>query len=280
MSGKRIVIASVLLAGSLPICPASAAVGASDTPGAPDTYGEAVPAAERRPCPLVFGHGGYPGRPGATVKDRIRQPNHPRGLADHRRWGADGVEADVQLTRHGTKAVMWHNTTTNGLTGPRRRITELRWSTGPGNLRSRRISRGPYRGERVYTLRQWLDHARRLGLIALLEIKGEAKRILRDPAHAARGWREISRPIRERQRLQRILVYSRDPWIQRRLAERHPDILRGSAVVWTDGVRWDEPPPFWVANVPRWEAVLAKRPYGVLTNYPKQYRRWLTGECG
>jgi hypothetical protein len=67
-------------------------------------------------CPEVYGHGGYPASGDTVALDRVRQPNHPRGLAAQRGWGADGVEADVQLTRDGTKAVMWHNTTTGKLT--------------------------------------------------------------------------------------------------------------------------------------------------------------------
>jgi hypothetical protein len=67
-------------------------------------------------CPEVYGHGGYPASGDTVALDRVRQPNHPRGLAAQRGWGADGVEADVQFTRDGTKAVMWHNTTTGKLT--------------------------------------------------------------------------------------------------------------------------------------------------------------------
>lgn len=230
-------------------------------------------------CPLVFGHGGYPKEPNAWRKDRIRQPNHPRGLDDQKAWGADGVEGDVQLTRNGTKAVMWHNTSTNGLTGPKKNITDIWWTAGSTNLRDRRIARGPYAGERVYTLRQWLDHVRARGLIALLEIKPETKRILADPAHSAAAWREISDPIKERQGSQRILVYSTDPWIQQQLARRHPKLVKGSAARWTDSVAWDEPPPSWRGNVSRWRAVLNQGAKSVMTNYPKEYRAWLSGKC-
>ncbi|WP_049569145.1 glycerophosphodiester phosphodiesterase [Nonomuraea sp. SBT364] len=235
-------------------------------------------AATGRPpaCPLVFGHGGYPKNPGAAAKDLIRQPNHPSGVEDMRARGADGVEADVQLTRDGTKAVMWHNTTTNGLTGPNRKITDLWWAAGDGDLSSRRISRGPYTGERVHTLSEWLDHARAAGLIALLEVKRQAKPILERSGEA---WHELSGPILERQDTQRILLYSTDPWIQGELAERHPGLLRGSAVRWTDGVGWDEPPPGWRAQTPRWTKTLSRRPAGVLTDYPADYRRWLAGRC-
>lgn len=230
-------------------------------------------------CPLVFGHGGYPEGANGWAKDQIRQPNNPRALNAHKSWGADGVEADVQLTKEGTKAVMWHNTTTNGLTGKQQKITGIWWAYGAGNLSGRRIVRGPYKGERVYSLRQWLDHVRPLGLIALLEIKPETKAVLSNPKYAAQGWREISAPIRERQGKQRIMVYSTDPWIQSELAKRHPALLKGSAARWTDGVRWNEPVPSWKGNVPQWQAVLNQSPGSVMTNYPREYRAWLRGKC-
>lgn len=242
----------------------------------------AAPASARTApsCPLVFGHGGYPANPGATAKDRIRQANNPSAVDDMKAWGADGVEADVQLTREGTKAVMWHNVTTNGLTGPNRPITGIWWTAGSDNLKARRIARGPYQGEKVYTLREWLDHVRDAGLIALLEIKPQTRAILADPAYSSAGWRELSGPILERQSRQRILVYSTDPWVQAELARRHPSLLKGSAARWTDSVVWDEPPPSWTGNTVRWQSILKLNPPSVMTNYPAEYRRWLRGRCG
>ncbi|GAA4516169.1 glycerophosphodiester phosphodiesterase [Nonomuraea ferruginea] len=240
-----------------------------------------TPAAAAKPprCPLIFGHGGYPDNPGASLKDRIRQANNPSAVRHMRRSGAQGVEADVQLTKHGTKAVMWHNTTTNGLTGPRRAITDLWWSTGDGNLRSRRISRGPYKGEKVYTLRAWLQHVASVRMIALLEVKPQAKRVLASKAHSAAAWRELSYPLLERQDLQPIMVYSTDPWIQNQLAKRHPSLLKGEHARWTDSVVWDEPPPGWKGNTHRWQSILKLRPISIMTNYPLEYRRWLEGRC-
>ncbi|MDA0633542.1 hypothetical protein OUY22_08940 [Nonomuraea sp. MCN248] len=235
-------------------------------------------AAPRWRCPLIFGHGGYPKDPGATRKDRIRQANNPSAVRDLRRAGSDGVEADVQLTRNGTKAVMWHNTTTNGLTGRPRAITDLWWSNGPDSLKNRRIARGPYRGERVYTLNEWLSYAASTRTVALLEIKAEARRILAG-RHAAAGWREISGPILKRRNAQPIMVYSRDAWIQHELARRLPSLLKGSHARWTDSVVWDEPPPGWTGNVSRWQSILKLRPLSVMTNYPGQYRRWMAGRC-
>ncbi|WP_235854823.1 glycerophosphodiester phosphodiesterase family protein [Nonomuraea aridisoli] len=235
--------------------------------------------AQQAACPLVFGHGGYPTGANPWTRDQIRQPNHPRGVNDQKAWGADGVEGDVQLTREGTKAVMWHNTTTNGLTGVNRAITDLWWAAGSDNLQDRSIARGPYQGERVYTLRQWLDHVRSRGLVALLEIKPEAKKVLSTSAHAASGWREISDPIKERQGSQRILVYSKDAWIQGELAKRHPGLLKGSAARWTDSVAWEEPPPSWTGNTAQWQSVLGQAPPSVMTNYTKDYRAWLSGRC-
>nr|WP_055503389.1 glycerophosphodiester phosphodiesterase family protein [Nonomuraea pusilla] len=260
------VLAAVLLAGTAPAA-AAAESGARE--------------ARRTPaCPLVFGHGGYPTGPDAWARDQVRQPNHPRGVDDQKARGADGVEGDVQLTREGTKAVMWHNTSTHGLTGVKKNITDIWWTAGGDNLRDRRIDRGPYKGQGVYSLRQWLDHVRSRGLVALLEVKPETKPILSNPAYAARAWKEISGPLLERQASQRILVYSQDPWIQAELGRRHPALLKGSAARWTDGVAWEEPPPSWKGNTAQWQAVLGAGPRSVMTNYTKEYRAWLAGRCG
>ncbi|MEV5323178.1 glycerophosphodiester phosphodiesterase family protein [Nonomuraea fastidiosa] len=243
----------------------------------------AAPAAHARPaavaCPEVFGHGGYPTGPNPWDRDQIRQPNHARGIDDQKAWGADGVEGDVQVTRQGTKAVMWHNTTTNGLTGTRKNITDLWWAAGSDNLRDRSISRGPYKGQKVHTLRQWLDHVKSRGMIALLEIKPEARPVLSDPTYGAQAWKEVSDPIKERQASMRILVYSNDSWIQSELAKRHPGLLKGSQARWTDSVGWEEPPPSWTGNTARWTEVLAQAPKSVMTNYTKEYRAWLQGKC-
>ncbi|GAA3591903.1 hypothetical protein GCM10022419_088430 [Nonomuraea rosea] len=243
--------------------------------------GTVAPAAAARlpACPLVFGHGGYPTGASAWTRDQVRQPNHPRGVNDQKAWGAQGVEGDVQLTKQGTKAVMWHNTSTNGLTGANSLITGLWWTAGADNLQARRIARGPYQGEQVYTLRQWLDHVRSQGLVALLEIKPETKAVLSDAAYAAAAWKEISDPIKERQGTQQILVYSQDAWIQGQLATRHPGLLKGSAARWTDSVAWEEPPPAWTGNTPQWQAVLDGGPKSVMTNYTKEYKTWLAGKC-
>ncbi|MGP3929293.1 glycerophosphodiester phosphodiesterase [Nonomuraea sp. KM88] len=254
-----------------------AAIAVAVTPPAAHSQATTTRAAS---CPLVFGHGGYPSGPNPWERDQIRQPNNVRGVNDQKARGADGVEGDLQLTRHGTKAVMWHNTSTNGLTGTRKNITDLWWAAGSDNLRDRRIARGPYAGEQVYTLRQWLDHVRSTGLIALLEVKTEARAVLSDPAYATTAWKEISDPIKERQASQRILVYSLDSWIQGELAKRHPGLLKGSEARWTDSVSWTEPPPSWNGNVSRWQEVLAQAPKSVMTNFTREYRAWLTGACG
>ncbi|MFD1938161.1 glycerophosphodiester phosphodiesterase family protein [Nonomuraea mangrovi] len=240
---------------------------------APATAASGAPA-----CPLVFGHGGYPQDPSDMAKDQVRQPNNRRGVDDQKSWGAGGVEGDVQLTKEGTKAVMWHNTSTNGLTGPRQNITDIWWAYGSDNLQDRRILRGPYSGERVYTLREWLDYVRSKGLVALVEVKPETRRVL-GSSHAAKAWKEISDPILERQATQRIMVYSTDSWIQGELARRHPGLLKGSQAQWTDSVGWNEPPPAWSGNTARWQAVLNRSPKSVMTNYTKDYRAWLAGKC-
>ncbi|MBD3138893.1 glycerophosphodiester phosphodiesterase [Microbispora bryophytorum] len=270
-----------MIRASAGIAPALVVALLAPPPPAPPPAPAPAPASaeELPPCPLLIGHGGYPKSAGAKAKDVIRQPNVLRAVDDQASWGADGVEADVQLTRQGTKAVMWHNRTTNGLTGPRQEIREIGWADGPGDLRDRRVARGPYAGERVPTLREWLDHVRARGLIALLEIKKSAGPVLADPEHGTAAWREIVDPVVERQDEQPILVYSRDEWIEAGLADRLPDHLRGSAAKWADGVKWDEPPPPWQLNVPRWQAVFDRAPTSVMTSHTADYRAWLDGRC-
>ncbi|MEW9551863.1 glycerophosphodiester phosphodiesterase [Nonomuraea sp. NPDC050783] len=231
-------------------------------------------------CPLLFGHGGYPTGANPWERDQVRQPNNPKALDDQKSWGADGVEGDVQLTKQGTKAVMWHNTSTNGLTGVKRNITDIWWATGSDRLQGRTVARGPYTGERVHTLREWLDQVRSRGLVALLEIKPEARPVLSNATYAAAAWKEISDPIKERQASQRIMVYSTDSWIQAELARRHPTLLKGAHARWTDSVAWEEPPPAWSGNAARWQSVLGQAPPSVMTNYTREYRAWLTGKCG
>ncbi|MFI1970486.1 hypothetical protein [Streptomyces cinnamoneus] len=236
-------------------------------------------------CPQVFGHGGYPTGTDPWDRDQVRQPNNPRGLADQKRWGAAGVEGDLQLTMNGTKGVMWHNTTTNGLSGTRKAITEIWWGSGADRLQGRTITRGPYAGESVSTFREWLDHLKALKLVAFVELKGEAKQSLlhSDPAVRDSAWREVIDPIRERTASQEIMIYTRDdrlrPELDRRISAAGLESTRRGHPTWVDGIGWEEPPPAASGNHPRWQSTLAQGTRRVGTSWTKDYTTWLKGKC-
>jgi glycerophosphoryl diester phosphodiesterase len=249
----------------------------------------ASPAAALPPCPQIFGHGGYPsGAKGADTwnRDQVRQPNHPTGIQQQKTWGAVGVEADVQLTKNGTKAVMWHNASTWGLDGAKRSISDIWWATGSDKLQGRHINRGVYVGETVYTLREWLGSMASKRMIALLEIKPEARQSLfsGDSSIRSRAWAEILNPIKERYRSQEIMIYSHDTaiWaeLQKRVNAQGLSAVLRNRPTWTDAAEWEEPPPAWKENVSRWQQVLSQGPKRVATTYTNDYRKWLVGKCG
>ncbi|MFC6882738.1 MULTISPECIES: hypothetical protein [Actinomadura] len=260
--------------------------------------GPSAQAAVRLPaCPQVFGHGGYPSGANAWERDQIRQPNSIKALDAYRGWGAAGVEADVQLTKvtpDGGKAVMWHNTSTWGLTGPKKDVTGIYWTAGADRLQGRTVTRGPSKGQKVSTLREWLDHAKSARMIALLEIKPEtATFLLRGGADAtskkikARAWAEITGPVRERYRGQEIMVYSHHAGISAELASRaaagtFPDVVqKADRPTWVDDPKhpWEEPPPSWTLHQAAWKAALAKGPKRVATTYTADYVKWQKGKC-
>ncbi|GAA3374951.1 hypothetical protein GCM10020367_40810 [Streptomyces sannanensis] len=241
-------------------------------------------------CPTVFGHGGYPTGANPWDRDQVRQPNHPTGLAQQKSWGADGVEADLQLTKNGTKGVMWHNTTTNGLTGTRAPITELWWATGADRLKGRTITRGPYNGETVYTFREWLDSAKAKNLIPLVELKGEAKQSLLNSDSAIRetAWNEVLAPISERMSSQKIMIYTRDaalkPELDKRIRNAGLAAVLTGYPAWVDGIGWEEPPPAASGNYESWQAALTQLGSSatstrMATSWTKDLTAWLNGKC-
>ncbi|UUS34435.1 MULTISPECIES: glycerophosphodiester phosphodiesterase family protein [Streptomyces] len=241
-------------------------------------------------CPTVFGHGGYPTGPNSWERDQIRQPNHPRGLAQQKGWGASGVEADLQLTKDGATSVMWHNTTTNGLTGTRKAITELSWESGADPLKGRTITRGPYTGETVYTFREWLDSAASQGMIPLVELKGEARQSLlhTDPAIREAGWAEVISPMVERVGSQHIMIYTHDatlkPELERRVLEAGLASSLTGHPYWVDGIGWEEPPPAASGNHASWEQELALRgstttSVRMATSWTADFTAWLSERC-
>ncbi|MEU5839100.1 hypothetical protein ABZ820_36300 [Streptomyces diacarni] len=241
-------------------------------------------------CPTIFGHGGYPTGADPWDRDRIRQPNNPEALAQQKSWGAGGVEADLQLTRNGTKGVMWHNTTTNGLTGTRTPITELWWATGADQLKGRTITRGPYSGETVYTFREWLDDAKAKGLVPLVELKGEARQSLlhSDAAIRDRAWNEIIAPMAERMPSQEIMMFTHDTALEPELVKRLEAAGLGAALTahpaWVDGIGWEEPPPAASGNYASWQDNLSQlgsptRSVRMATSWTEDFKAWLSGKC-
>ncbi|NBE94091.1 hypothetical protein FE391_26295 [Nonomuraea sp. KC401] len=246
-------------------------------------------AAASRPCPLIFGHGGYPtGARGSDTwnRDLVRQPNNPAAIRAFKSWGASGVEADLQLTRDGTKAVMWHNTSTWGLSGRKANVGQLWWAAGSDRLKGRTITRGAFKGETVHTFRGWLAAMRASRMIGLVEIKPEARQSLlsRSAAIRTRAWREVLDPVRETYRSQEVILYSHDSAVSAELGRRvraagMARVLTGRPI-WPDVTKWEEPPPSWRQNVGAWKRALDGGAGRIATDYTPHLRKWLTGKCG
>ncbi|MFI7388467.1 FG-GAP-like repeat-containing protein [Streptomyces sp. NPDC049813] len=244
-------------------------------------------------CPTIFGHGGYPTAVNGYERDQIRQPNHPRGLAQHKSWGAGGVEADLQLTRDGTKAVMWHNQSTRGLTGPYAKYANtLWWATGTDQLKGRTIDRGPYKGETVYTFREWLDSARSQNMAAFVELKEEAGQSLlnKDASIRATAWNEVIAPIKDRIADQQIMIYTKTEnaelkaELEKRIEAAGLGVTLKNHPRWVDGIGWEEPAPAASGNYATWLNRLSR--YGLpttsvpmATTWPKELKSWLSGRC-
>lgn len=274
MNFGRYLAAGALAAGALVTVPAGDAA--------------ALPA-----CPVIVSHGGYPTGPNPWDRDQLRAPNNYKAIDSLVAQGSGGFEADVQLTKVAVgsdgsvsgKAVMWHNTTTHGLSGTSKNITDIYWDGGSDKLLGRTIQWGPYQGEGVYSLRQWLDHVKSKGAYAELEIKAETHKFLIDGSAAvkSKAWSEITDPVTERYQSQPITVYSHDADIAAALKARvaagtFPNVL-GGGPDWPDTVPWEEPPPSWSGNAASWQASLDKGPKRVATSWTADYKKWLAGKC-
>ncbi|MEU7832861.1 glycerophosphodiester phosphodiesterase family protein [Nonomuraea sp. NPDC049129] len=240
------------------------------------------------PCPQIFGHGGYPsGANGADTwnRDQVRQPNNPTAIRKYKGWGAAGVEADLQLTKDGTKAVMWHNTSTWGLSGAKKNITDIWWAAGDTALKGRTINRGIFKGETVSTFREWLAAMKTDGMIGLVEIKPETRQFLlgADATIKSRAWAEVLDPVKERYGSQEIILYSHDAGIAAELKRRVTAaglarVLTGGPI-WPEVTKWEEPPPSWKLNESAWQAALDRSTKRVATDYTSQLSAWLKGKC-
>ncbi|MFE0772303.1 FG-GAP-like repeat-containing protein [Streptomyces sp. NPDC058861] len=245
-------------------------------------------------CPVVYGHGGYPTGDQAYLRDQIRQPNHPKGLAQYKSWGAGGVEADLQLTKNGTKGVMWHNRTTRGLTGPEAEVRNIWWATGADQLKGRTIDRGPYKGETVHTFREWLDSAKDQNMAAFVELKGEAEQSLLNPDASIRetAWNEVVAPIAERVSKQKIMIYTgaKNTELKSELIKRMGAAGLGATLTdhprWVDSAEygWEEPAPSASKHYPTWQEKLDQfatpvSAQAMVTTWPRELRTWLNGKC-
>ncbi|MER6511587.1 glycerophosphodiester phosphodiesterase family protein [Nonomuraea sp. NPDC001636] len=236
-------------------------------------------------CPQIFGHGGYPTGANAWERDQVRQPNNPTAVRRYKGWGASGVEADLQLTKDGTKAVMWHNTSTWGLSGTKKNITEIWWAAGDTALKGRTIVRGLFKGETVYTFREWLAAMRSAGMIGLVEIKPEARQSLlsSNATIKAQAWNEVLGPVKENHQSQEIILYSHDSAIAAELRSRVTaaglgQVLTGGPI-WPEVTKWEEPPPSWTLNENAWKSALASGAKRVATDYTPEFSAWLKGKC-
>ncbi|MEV1169384.1 glycerophosphodiester phosphodiesterase family protein [Nonomuraea sp. NPDC049784] len=243
------------------------------------------PSAALPACPQIFGHGGYPTGANAWERDQVRQPNNPTAIRRYQGWGASGVEADLQLTKDGTKAVMWHNTSTWGLTGVKKNITDIWWAAGDTALKGRTINRGLFQGETVYTFREWLAAMRSAGMVGLVEIKPEARQSLlsSNASIKSRAWAEVLDPVKENYQSQEIILYSHDSALTAELKNRvsaagMTKVLSGGPI-WPEVTKWEEPPPSWTLNENAWKAALESGAKRVATDYTPQFSAWLKGKC-
>ncbi|MFI6598285.1 glycerophosphodiester phosphodiesterase [Nonomuraea sp. NPDC050536] len=237
-------------------------------------------------CPQIFGHGGYPTGPDGWQRDQVRQTNNPTAISRYRGWGAAGVEADLQLTKDGTKAVMWHNTSTWGLSGPKRDVTAIWWAAGADQLKGRTITRGIFKGETVYTFRDWLTAMKADGMAGLVEIKPETRQSLlnADASIKSRAWSEVLGPVKEHYQGQEIILYSHDAGIAAELrrqvqAAGLPSKLLTGGPVWPEVTKWEEPPPSWTLNKGAWATALNSGAKRIATDYTPQLAAWLKGKC-
>ncbi|MFE6977897.1 FG-GAP-like repeat-containing protein [Streptomyces sp. NPDC057682] len=244
-------------------------------------------------CPTLFGHGGYPTGDNSWARDKVREPNHPKGLADQKSWGASGVEADLRLTKDGTKAVMWHNNTSRGLSGTKYDIDKMTWATGAEQLKGRTIyDASPYAGETVYTFREWLESARTQQMAAFVELKKETAPLLLNGETSAReaGWNEIIAPLKERAASQKIMIYTLNdelrPELQKRVRAAGLDAMLENHPRWIDDaeVGWEEPPPaasrqfaYWQYKLNRLGSPVDSVP--MVTSWTSDFATWVQGKC-
>lgn len=239
-------------------------------------------------CPEVFYHGGYPtARPGSAT-DQVRQPNNVQGLTYAKSVGAAGVESDLQLTRNGHIAVMWHNQTSGLLTGSTADVSDLWWSSGDNKLSGRRVARGPFKDSKLLTFEQYLDQAASRGLTPLVEIKSFSTKVLlaSDATIRDRGWKQIIDPIKQRIDSQEIMVSTQVESLKAPMRERFA--AAGIAQVyeagpdrprWPDTVGWNEPPPSYTGNIPSWTTALDEGHRRLATSWAADMVTWLEGRC-
>jgi glycerophosphoryl diester phosphodiesterase len=277
----------------------SLAIGASAIVGV--TIAAASPAAALPNCPIIYAHGGYPADNDWT-KDRVRQPNNPQVIDKVNSWGAQGVEGDLQLTKDGYKAVMWHNGKTTHMSGAAKPITDFYWASGADPLNGRTIDSiadFPGRGSRIYTFREWLVYLKTKNMKAVVEVKDSAHDVLfsGDATIKNRAWNEIFAPLDDSDTTREIKFTSQDATIKAELFNRLYAANLGymadnvNRPVWPDKAPWNEgaagtilnsdgwtPDPS--GNYANWQTVLNQNPVAIATSWPKQYAAWLQGKCG
>jgi hypothetical protein len=167
-------------------------------------------------------------------------------------------------------------------------VNSITWATGDDMLKGRTIEVGPYKGETVHTLREFLDAIYEKEMVPLIEIKDSTEQSLlnSDPAIRDTGWSELLDPIKERIDRQEIMLYTHDTKLQSDLESRAKAAGLEAVVasgphrpVWPDTVDWDEPPPSASGNHDSWQAALDKAPRRMATSWPADMHDWLEGKC-
>ncbi|MEQ4722028.1 hypothetical protein [Nonomuraea sp. B19D2] len=199
------------------------------------------PSAALPACPQIFGHGGYPTGANAWERDQVRQPNNPTAIRKYKSWGASGVEADLQLTKDGTKAVMWHNTwlaamKTAGMVG----LVEIK------------------------------PEARQSLLSSNATIKSRAWAEVLDPVKENHRSQEIILYSHDSGLAAELKT--------RVSAAGMTQVLSGGPI-WPEVTKWEEPPPSWTLNENAWKAALESGAKRVATDYTPQFSAWLKGKC-
>ncbi|MCA9661667.1 MAG: hypothetical protein KC486_25235 [Myxococcales bacterium] len=200
--------------------------------------------------PLILGHRGVV---------NLHQENTLAGFRRARELGIDGVELDVQLTKDG-KVVVFHDDTTERLTGVQGRIKEMTWD----EVSKLRVQRELYMGvdpDGSAVIMRYAQEERIPLLAEVLAELGSAIAINIELKPAKPSWSErklgraAARVIRDAQAEDTVIVTSFDFFKLRDLEAEHAPIHSGFAYD-DDTVNYL---PTWLRDFPELPSELAAR---------------------